>query len=394
MKIAILGNPDSVHVRRWTRFLAARGHELLLIADPHTTARPPEARVEVAQWSLPAKILAFRLTPRPHGNALWKHLAYRPLLREFRPDVVHGFEAHYSGPAVARAGPFAKVLTPWGKDVHADAFRGPIWNRVVRMGLAGAHRISTNDPTMPEYLNAAFGVAREKVRAFSWGVDPTIFRPGPPDEGAARRRALAIDADAPVVFSPRRFDPYWGADRIVDAIAPVVAAVPGTVFVFAAGERDADFHRRATERIAREGLASSVRLVEEKLSPAEMAATFRAADAFVSIPRTDLLATTVLEGLACGCAPILADLPAYRIHAPLATPGGRPNARTVPPDGDAGSLAAATIDVLRDPEGSAAASEFNVERMLRLEDERANMAEMETVYREAIEASESSRKRL
>jgi glycosyltransferase involved in cell wall biosynthesis len=33
---------------------------------------------------------------------------------------------------------------------------------------------------------------------------------------------------------------------------------------------------------------------------------------FVSVPETDLLSISVLEGMACGCVPILADLPAYR----------------------------------------------------------------------------------
>ena len=65
-------------------------------------------------------------------------------------------------------------------------------------------------------------------------------------------------------------------------------------------------------QIEREGLAPQARIVSETLSPSEMAAAFNRADLFVSCPETDFLASTILEGMACGCVPILADLPYYR----------------------------------------------------------------------------------
>ena len=104
MRLALLANPDNVHVQRWAKFLAGRGHEILLIADPHTSTRIEGVETRLARWNLLTNVLAFKLTPRPHGNSLWKAVHYRPILRRFRPDVVHGFEAYYNGLATAWAG--------------------------------------------------------------------------------------------------------------------------------------------------------------------------------------------------------------------------------------------------------------------------------------------------
>jgi glycosyltransferase involved in cell wall biosynthesis len=55
----------------------------------------------------------------------------------------------------------------------------------------------------------------------------------------------------------------------------------------------------------------SIRFVDEYLTPTEMVSYYRAADAFISFPATDLFAVSLMEGMACGALPIVAPLPAY-----------------------------------------------------------------------------------
>lgn len=409
MRIALLANPDNIHSRRWIDFLAGRGHELLVVADPHTSGRlqPPPApgasvRIEVARWSLAANILAFRLTPRPHGNCLWKFLAYRPILLRFRPDVVHGFEAYYNGLATAWSGPWPTVLTPWGKDVHHDAFKGPIWNWIIRRALRGVDLISTNDETMPEHLERAFGISPDKVRAFSWGVDRSVFRPRP-DEARALRVELGLPPGAPVVLSPRRFDPYWGAETLMGALPEVLRARPDARAVILAVDGPAEFIAAARRRVEEAGLSERVVWISARQSPDRMAALYSMADLFVSAPKSDLLAMTVLEAMACGCFPVLADLPAYRrrINPEASRAGGVPegvNGVLLPtgfaeneisesvgePGSDAAAMAAAIVKTFADPARARVVADCNVRLTADLDDAARNMARMEDVYREAI----------
>lgn len=317
MRITLIANPDNIHVRRWIEFLAGRGHALTLVTDPFTKARPGQCNaILVPRWGLASNILAFRLTPKPFGNDLWKFMHYRPLVAASRPDVVHGFEAFNNGLATAWAGPYPKVLTPWGNDVYHDAFASRLGRFMVTRAVRGVDMISTNDETIGEHLAARLGVDRERVRAFTWGVDLDLFHPRPAGETEALRRSLEIPEGAPVVLSSRNFRPYWGIDLLLEAAPAVLRGRPGTVFVFLrGGGGDPEYLAAARRRAESEGWAGAARFVDRVLEADELAGLLTMAEAFVSIPRTDLLAQTVLEGMACGALPVLADHAGYRKHA-------------------------------------------------------------------------------
>ncbi|MBI3736170.1 glycosyltransferase family 4 protein [Candidatus Sumerlaeota bacterium] len=390
MRIALLANPDNLHSRRWIEFLRRRGHELLVIADPHTQTRPENVRIAVPRWNLATNILAFKLTPQPHGNSIWKYLHYRPILREFAPEIVHGFEAYYNGLATAWAGDYPKVLTPWGKDVQHDAFQGPLWRWIVRRSLEGVDVITTNDETMPEFLEMKFGVPRAKTNPFSWGVDLAIFNPGHASAAGEWRRKLDIPSDSPVVFSPRKFHPYWGAERVIAAIPEILTAHPAAVFVLLAPEDEHGFRAAMKRRLEAEGISRSVRWIEEWLAPEQMAELFNLSDLFISVPQTDLLAMTVLEGMACGSMPALSNLNSYRKHAAPEMGDGR-NA-VVLEKNTPGALSRAVCTILADPARRREAAKFNIARMTELENAEINMAKIETVYRAAIEAWKRKRR--
>lgn len=389
MRLALLADPDNIHVRRWVGFLHSRGHELMVIADPHTSGRLEGVDVRTPRWNLATKALAFRLTPRPHGNALFKAIHYRPIIAGFRPDVVHGFEAYYNGLATAWAGPYPTVLTPWGNDVYDVGSKGGLGRWIVKRALRGVDRITTNDETMPDYLEREFGIPRRSVPAFSWGVDLNVFRAFGNRDGEAAgawRRELVIDARAPVVFHPRNLHPYWGADAVVDAIGEVAASVPAAVFIMAAWEDRDGFRTKMKRRAEELGVAGSIRWIERFLSPAEMAQLYNLADVFISVPKTDLLASSVLEGMACGALPVVADRPAYRKHL-----RDGENALVVD-DLSPAILGGAIARALGDRALLTRATEINVARIAEQEDAQVNMKKMEEVYAAAIE-SYAQRKR-
>jgi L-malate glycosyltransferase len=385
MRIALLGNPDSLHVQRWLSFLQARGHELLLIADPHTSSRPEGIEVAVPRWTLPLKIAAFRLTPRPYGNALWKPLLYRPLIAAFLPDVVHGFEAYYNGLATAWAGPFPKVLSPWGKDVFIDANRNRFTGWMIRHALHRADRITCNDESIAPYLHDRFGVPPEKIRPFSWGIDLETFTARDDDGVAALSSRLGIPSDAPVLFSPRKWGPVWGAGRIAQALPEVLRELPALQVVLI-GPLPSDAAGRALqEKLRCEPFAPRLHWIDPDATADTMARLFHLADAFVSAAPHDLLSMTILEGMAAGCFPVLSDLPAYAKYA-----HDGETALLVRDDRPA-DWSAAILRALRDASLRRRAAGVNTERIRREEDASRNMLQMETVYAESIAAFKAKR---
>jgi glycosyltransferase involved in cell wall biosynthesis len=366
-------------VRRWIDFLAGRGHELTLVTDAFTHNRPAECTIYEPQWNLLTKILAFRLTPRPFGSDRWKYLHYRPLVRRSRPDLVHGFEAFNYGLATAFSGPYPKVLTPWGKDIHHDANASKMGAWIVEQAIRGVDLISTNDESITEYLTRRFGIDPARVRAFSWGVDLRVFHPGQAGEAERWRQELQIPPDAPVIFSPRNFAEYWGSRLTLGAIPEVLRARPEAVFVILRGAGgDPQEFAAAQRRVQAEGLGESVRFVDRVVTGAELAGLFNLAEMFISVPQTDLLAQTILEGMACGCLPILGDQPAYRKHA---RPGDN---ALVLPEYSAGGLARMILEALASDALRERARRENPRLMATHEDWSKNALKMEEVYAEAI----------
>lgn len=380
MRIALLGNPDSIHVRRWVRFLSRRGHELLLIVDPHTRERPDECEVRQVEWTLLLKVLAYRLTPKPHGNALWKPWLYRPHITDFRPDVVHGFEAYYNGLATAGAGPYPRVLSPWGRDIFIDGRAGGLGGWMVRRAVRDVDRITCNDESIVPFLSETYGVAPEKIVPFSWGIDLDVFSKVDAGEARRLRSELAIEAEARVIFSPRKWGRLWGSDTLAEALPEVMAASPETVAVLIAPREEDREGVELKGRLENACDARRLRWLPPDQTPETMAGLYSLAEVFVSVPPADLLAQTVLEGMACGCFPVLTNLNAYGRYAVQGE-----TALLVEPS-DASALAAAMIEALEHSGLREQAAARNRDAMRRHEDAAVNMPKMEEVYAGAIES--------
>ncbi len=377
MRIALLGNPDNLHTQRWVQYLTGRGHELLLLVDLHTRERPTTCEVQEVEWNFALNLLAFKLTPRPHGNSLWKPWLYRPRIASFRPDVVHGLEAYYSGLATAWSGPFPKVISPWGRDIFVDGTGGGIGEWMVRHSLKRVDRITCNDESIAPLLENQYGIEPDKIVPFSWGIDLHVFSKANAASIAERRQELGIESANPVILSPRKWGRLWGSDSITRALPRALTSVPNSVAVLIGPSPDDAEGTRLKRELSAACDPERLRWIEPDQSPESMACLFSLADIFLSVPPADLLAQTVLEGMACGCFPILSQLDAYAKHA-----SDRERAICVDAS-DAEALSSAIIEALGNEALRERAVRLNREAMLREEDASINMTKMERVYEEA-----------
>ncbi|MGD9118479.1 MAG: glycosyltransferase, partial [Dehalococcoidia bacterium] len=109
------------------------------------------------------------------------------------------------------------------------------------------------------------------------------------------------------------FSEYYRIEQIVRAMPYIVAKNPGTILILLkGGTKDIDFEARIDNIINELGIENNVRLIQQELSPTEMAVLYNASDVLVSIPKTDLFAISIQEGMACGVIPIVANLEVYQ----------------------------------------------------------------------------------
>ena len=375
--VADIGNP---HTRRWAGEFAALGHEVLVLSDgqPPNPPPPPGVKVACPRWSLAEKILAFRLYPKPFGNNRWKHLPYRRALGDFQPNLIHGMEALFNGYATAHllgdGGP-PRILSPWGNDILHDPFQSEKARRLVGHALNRVEHITGNMPGLEDYLAAHFKVPREKASFFSWGADLEVFHLRPSTNTAALREEMGIPPHARIILSPRNFSPYWGVQTLIQAIPRIIEKMPSAHFVLLLGSGDAQFLDAQMEYLRAKRCAHHVSAIWEFLPRQKLADLFCLAEVFLSIPHTDFLAQTLLEGMACGCVPICRNLHAYRERVENMVTG-----KLVPDPLDEESLALAIVETLYNRDALAQMGRKAAERVRALDDSRMALRKMAHLY--------------
>ena len=164
MKLCFVGWGDHGHLERWAGYFAQRGHDVSVISV-------------TGVGRFPAGVKQYALGFEKRGQR-WKILRLRWLLAKIRPQIVHVHWAHFSY-MVASASARPLVVTVWGSDVYRRSEQDQETVGQLYHGLQTA-RLITCDSFDQRTLLATFpGVDEEKVHVVQWGVDTSLFRPGP-----------------------------------------------------------------------------------------------------------------------------------------------------------------------------------------------------------------------
>ncbi|HEU0014865.1 MAG TPA: glycosyltransferase family 4 protein [Longimicrobium sp.] len=240
-----------------------------------------------------------RVLPRRLSSAFPARLLAR--VRSLRPDVVHvqglGF------PVSTR---LASTLgAPVMVQDHSGRLPPPSRRALHRWGLARVAGAAFTDRAQAEPFFAA-GLLRPGLPVFEVLESSSTFTPG---DVAAARAAAGIHGDPCVLFVGRLNE---GKDplTVLDAFARAAPRLPDARLWMVYG--DAPMLDAVQARIAGdEALRDRVRLLG-RVPHARIETLARAADLFVSASRRESAGYAVLEAIACGAVPLLADIPAHR----------------------------------------------------------------------------------
>ena len=135
MKIALIGNVNSIHTRRWVDGMSGRGNEVHLIS-----ADVPKATY--SQYS--TQVLPFRPKAGYYLNAPF----LRRLLNRLKPDVVHAHYASGYGTLMRLSGYRPYILSVWGADVFEYADQSPWALRRIQKNIRSAASVCSTSNMM------------------------------------------------------------------------------------------------------------------------------------------------------------------------------------------------------------------------------------------------------
>lgn len=350
MRIAFLGDSRSIHIRRWVRGVADRGHDVDLIT--FRSERVEGVRQHVLHFEARSGLLRLPANVR----------TLRTLLRRLSPDLVHGQPVAGYGFWAAVAGYHPLVLSSWGSDLLIGFDR---WEtrRTVRYALRRADALIC----VADHLRA---------RAVALGADPARCRVIPMGVDLAALPAQAAQPRETIIVSTRALWPIYDVGTLVRAMARVRGKTPSArAEVFGEGK-----DREALERLAADlGVHDGVTFRGHR-DPVEVFAALGRASLYVSTAKSDGASVSLMEAMAMGTIPIATDIPANRDWIDPGTNG------LLFPAGDDRALAEAILRSIRDDELRHRAAEANRAVISRRGDAAANLRTALEVYETVVRA--------
>lgn len=376
IRLCVIGNPESIHVRRWAGHFAGRGFDVHIVS--FYPPREPAPEGVTVDFLRPRRDAATRGGHARAASARWPgairlvtalRLARAGFIRtvaNLRPDIVH---AHYVSDygflaALTRRHPL--VVSAWGSDLLVDPGRSLITRNLVRWVLTRSELV-TYDAGQVADAAERLGAARSRMLRVVLGVEDGFLRLVAGQPPAAGR--------APLIVSLRSLERgLYNVDRIIRAMPEVLRAVPRARLVV--GNDGA--MRTELERLAAElGVGESVEFVGFVERPGALAELLSRAAVYVSVPSSDGTSVTLLEAMAAGAYPVVSDLPANREWV-------TDSSGAVVPDQDVHRIAGAIVVGLQDSSRRQAAAELNRDLVRREGGWESNMSRQESAYRDLV----------
>jgi glycosyltransferase involved in cell wall biosynthesis len=289
VKVAVFSASASPHMRVYLKALVDAGHEVTLITSNGHGGNDDIDYVPVVR-TMPVGPIESRLPRRIRILITGRRL--RRALRRGRFDVLNVQQLTSVGVLAASLFHGPTVLTFWGSDLLRPEI-SPVW---ARKRLPPAVRAATIVHVCSDQMKEAvlaLGASPERVACFQYGIDLDLFRFG----GAPRH--------GHTIVSTRQLKPLYRVGTIVRAFALVRDRVAdATLVVFGAdGEHD-DLVALAAEL----GVADAVDFVGYAPT-ADLVAAVATAAVWVSLPPSDGTPLSLLEVMAAGAVPVVADIP-------------------------------------------------------------------------------------
>lgn len=232
--------------------------------------------------------------PFQMGNKIRK---LRQAICAFAPDIVHVHQANSCAWYAIRACEkrYPLVVTAWGSDILTTPQKGILYRLLVRYIMTHANYFTSDSIHMAELMRKYAGRHSPEIIIANFGIDitPASF----PKEK--------------LVYSNRQLTPLYRIEAVIDHFNDFILAHEAShewrLVIAASGPEEHHLKKRVLDL----GIQDYVHFYGwvNRDTNTEL---YNKATLYISIPESDATSISLLEAMACGCLPIVSDLPANR----------------------------------------------------------------------------------
>ncbi|HAD83169.1 MAG: hypothetical protein A2509_11055 [Candidatus Edwardsbacteria bacterium RIFOXYD12_FULL_50_11] len=287
MKGLLLVGADSCHLWRFCRMVQDQFETVIVVTNG------PSGEGECCA----TEIMTVDFSVRNPFSFLRTVGAIRKIYKKYRPEVVHIMQANTTATATILAvGRYKvpKVLTALGSDILATPEQGLFYRQMVRYNISRADICTSDSLYMAKAMEDLAGSKRMKIVIANLGIGVE------PNRGIPKEN---------LIYSNRMHGKLYRIDKVIEYFHEFMNTAKEDWRLVIAGQGTETGQLK--QQVQDLGLRDKIDFVG-LLGSRENGAYYNRARIFISVPRSDATSVSLLEAMACGCLPVVSDLPANR----------------------------------------------------------------------------------
>jgi glycosyltransferase involved in cell wall biosynthesis len=328
MRICFIADSSSLHAQRIVSFSVRKGDDILVLSTSmYRSDIPGTKTIHLLDNNRPIFSSAYedrRLDTglKAHLKSLvpiWLKLLLIQIIRvsrllpryrfcteeirHFDPDVIYCFRSFPEGVLASYCHIRPLLLRTAGPDI-SKLPKYPVFRQLIRRALQSADLVVTESIWERDLLRKLCG-STVNAEVEILGVDTSLFQAAWSRE--TLRDKYDLPRDAFVVVSNRALEGHYNGWSLVEAVKLVLDQCPNLVLFYASPTKMGLRSRARAEVLAAQ--CPRIRFLDRRLPHHEVPSILGCADVYVSLASYDGIPNSVLEAMACGIVPIVAELP-------------------------------------------------------------------------------------
>ncbi len=288
MKIVYISHGSFTHVRPYIDYFKRCGHDIYLFK----LAPGPDYGVKAFDLSIGSKYDSSAAKVKYLISA-WRA---RKLLRKIKPDIVHTHYATSGGLAGLICGFKPTVVTAHGSDV-TTGIKSPVWRPLLKRIFKQAAFVNVVSEDLKGMV-LDLGIPEAKTHVLTLGVDTNKFAFSPKKVYAPGRPLRMVNT--------RRLESVYDHPTIIRGLQILHNQGQDFKMTFVGnGELEGELKQLAAEK----GLSEKINFVGG-CDNTQMHGYLADNDIYLSASLWDGTSLCLLEAMACGCFPIVSEIPA------------------------------------------------------------------------------------
>ncbi len=281
MKLTILGNIQSIHVRRWAQAFFDKGLLVHVISQQQAKQKTPFPVTELSVKNKYGYVLNF--------------MELKVILEETKPDILHIHYAGGYGLLGILTGYKPLIMTAYGSEVFDAPQRSFLHKKVIQKILRSADLITSSSMMMKKEIDS-FLSDDNSTKVVPFGVDTAIFNP-----------LSSSDSDKIKIGCNKHLLPKYGIDILIKAFEKVL---------FESNNKHIELHIAGEGKFSKKykQLAQSLHISESiffhgEIEHDKMPEFLNSIDIFCapSIYDSESFGVSILEASACGLPVIVSN---------------------------------------------------------------------------------------